>query len=239
MDKYIYLIGAIVFLIPALIIAYYRPDLRKLAIIAGLCGGIAALITEPIFTRDYWLPPNLLGWERICIEDFFFGAGITAFIALLYPGIMRRQFSEKAVEKKRFGIYAVFNVVVALAMYVGIFVWGINSVVVSAGLCFLLTPVIWILRRDLIRPSLIVTAIVLAFVLVMYLLFFDVIVPDWWDKYWLLKDDWLGVTILGNIPVTELLWYGGWALFASVIWPFSLGLRFEPLQNRSKPEQSI
>lgn len=117
-------------------------------------------------------------------------------------------------------------------MYVFHFVLGVNSVLVSAGLCVVYAPVMWILRRDLIRPSLVVASIIIGSVLLLYLLFFDIIAPEWWDKYWLLKGTWLGVTVLGNVPLTELLWYGGWAVFASIIWPFSEGRVFEPMEKQ-------
>lgn len=109
MDKLIYLIGGVAFLVPVVVIMYCRKDLRYLATIAGICGGVAALVTEPIFTRDYWLPPNLLGWEHICVEDFFFGAGITALIAILYPAVKRLRFSDKGTRKMRYGVYAFFR----------------------------------------------------------------------------------------------------------------------------------
>jgi len=234
MDKYIYLIGGITFAFPTLVICYYRRDLWKLAIMAAICGGLAALITEPIFTRDYWLPPNILGWEHICFEDFIFGGGVTAYIATLYPAITGRKFSKEGTVKKRYGIYAAFAVTVLVAFILLHFVWGINSVVVSAGLCLVLTPVMWILRRDLIKPSLIMGALIALSVLILYLLFFDVIVPDWWDKYWLLTDTALGITVFGNVPVTELVWYGAWALFASIIWPFSEGRVLEPIAPKER-----
>jgi hypothetical protein len=66
-----------------------------------------------------------------------------------------------------------------------------------------------------------------------YIILFDVISPHFWDNYWLLADTKWGITIFGNVPVTELVWYASWAVFVSVSYPFISGKNIQPINWHS------
>lgn len=80
-------------------------------------------------------------------------------------------------------------------------------------------------RRDLLWPALITALIMMPIFIVVYILVFHLGAPEFWDKYWDLKPTRWGVTIFGDVPLTELLWYFTWGLLGSVSYPFISGRR--------------
>jgi len=58
-------------------------------------------------------------------------------------------------------------------------------------------------------------------------LLFNFISPGYWDKYWLLANTAFGIKIIGNIPVTELLWYFSWSCLAGIAYDFYHGNKGE------------
>jgi hypothetical protein len=79
------------------------------------------------------------------------------------------------------------------------------------------------MRHDTVRLGVYSAGIVVLFIVGVYLILFNVISPHFWDNYWLLAGTRWGVTILGNIPLTEMLWYLSWILFGSMSYPFASG----------------
>jgi hypothetical protein len=52
---------------------------------------------------------------------------------------------------------------------------------------------------------------------------FNMIFIDFWDKCWLLANTKYGITIYGNIPLTEMIWYFTWGSFSGVAYNFASG----------------
>jgi hypothetical protein len=224
MDTYLYLVGGLVPLAVAAVMCFVRRDLLRLTIMYGLLGGVAALITEPLFIRDYWAPPTILG-TAVSFEDFIFGFAITAVPFLLYPVLWRKTFAPSS-HKTYLGTRLAFFVIAAVCMVGGCLWLRYNSLLVSCVFLSAFTAVICWLRRDLMRPALLVVGLLTLGAIVSYGLFFNFIFEGWWDRYWLLADTSWGITLFGDVPLTELLWYASWAGFAAVGHPFAYGLVF-------------
>src|SRR5258706_14284145 len=91
MERYIYLLLVLLLLAALTSMLWARRDLRNMGLSVGLAGGLAGLISEIWFFRDYWRPPTLLGVAHISPEDFLFGFAIGALAAVVYPALTRRR----------------------------------------------------------------------------------------------------------------------------------------------------
>ncbi len=232
MDQYIYLIGGLMFTLLAAVCCLVRKDLIPLAIGTGLFT-IPASFSEILISRDYWQPPVVFGSSTLSLEDFVFNLGIIAFAALMYPVLSGSSFSA-VVHKPRLKVYGLFVAISIVALLVLSFGLGVNTVVLLAALFAVFTPVMWKLRPDLIKPSLACAVGATLLMVAMYIVFFNYLAPEWWDRYWLLADTRLGVTVLGNVPITEMAWYFFWFLFASISFPFVEGRSVVPRAKGAK-----
>uniref|UniRef100_UPI003F499386 lycopene cyclase domain-containing protein n=1 Tax=Actinomadura sp. CA-154981 TaxID=3240037 RepID=UPI003F499386 len=200
----------------------------------GMLGGLAGLAAELFYFRDYWRPPSLTGTATFSPEDFFAGFGITALSFMVYPLLARQKFeqSNNSTGKR---LYAGFFVVGTIALCFGSLIMGINSVLISsvAWLCF--SAVMLVIRRDLIRVAAVSAGAVTGYFLVVYLLLFNIVAPEFWREYWLLSDSKWGITFLGNVPLTEMVWYLTWALFGGISYPFASGKVLVDIPSPAEP----
>lgn len=233
-DKYTYsLLGALI-LAPLLCILWIRKDLAHKAVKAGLVGGGAGLVSEFFYFKDYWRPPSLRGIAAVSVEDFIFGFAITSLSLVIYLWLSGGALGQQ-VYPTRHRLYLVFFGIGLGVMLYGNLYARINSIFVSSAAFVGFTIHIFWVRRDLIKVGLYSAAAICLFTGVVYILLFNAIYPEFWQKYWLLADTKWGVTVLGNVPVTEMIWYASWGLFASVSYFFVSG-RGIIKTNKSKSE---
>ncbi|MGH2687366.1 MAG: lycopene cyclase domain-containing protein, partial [Actinomycetota bacterium] len=202
-----------------------RPDLRGPLVKISLVGAAAGLVSELWYYRDYWRPPTVLdatgrlGWPSP--EDVLFGFTVAGVGFAANKVAFRRHLVEGA--PRRYPHTAGLALAGLAALVVGTNLLGINSILVSSGAFVAAALVMAAVRRDLLRPALEAGALLVATVLPIYLVLFDVLAPRYWDRYWLLHGTALGVTVLGQIPVTEILWYTAWGAFAGIAYEFTTG----------------
>lgn len=235
MESYAYLLLGLSLLAILAVLLLRRRDLVPKAIKLGIVGSLAGLAAESFYFRDYWRPPTTLGLAKFSPEDLIFGFAITALSVLAIPLFTHQHFAagaEKA-RKKTFMLLFALGVTALLVFNL----WqGLNSVLVSCVVFLVFSLIILALRPDLVGPAFYSALTVTTITLVIYAVLFDVMAPEFWDKYWLLADTKWGITILGNIPLTEMMWYFSWVLFASVSYPFASGTSLK--ENRSSKVKS-
>jgi hypothetical protein len=222
MEKYAYLLLGILLVSVFFVGCVLRPDLRRVSVKVGLMGGIAGLLAEFFYFRDYWRPPSLMGVAKISIEDFLFGFAITAASVMIYPLITKTVFKKGDYNNYK-KLYGIFFLIGLSAMIIFNVISGINSIFVSSFMFLIFSTFILVKRNDLIPVAVKSTLVVIGIIIAIYILIFNILAPDFWDKYWLLADTWWGITFLGNIPATEIFWYFSWILFASISYPFASG----------------
>lgn len=222
MDRYAYFLLGLFLLTPLIGILLARKDLTGKAIKLGLLGGLAGLLAEVFYFRDYWHPPTLFGNAVISIEDFIFGFAITALSFAAYLWAFNADFRER-VHPSRSRLYLLFFIGGFFTMLFFNLYLGINSIFVSSVVFLFLTVIILFMRSDLVKVGVYSAGMVSIFIVAIYLVLFNIISPQFWVNYWALADTKWGVTILGNVPLTEMLWYGSWIIFASISYPFVSG----------------
>lgn len=221
MDKYTYLFLSVAVFALFLVVISSRKDLYRVVLKLGLVGGAAGLISELFYFRDYWRPPSLAGIATISLEDFLFGFAITALSVVIYPVLAKSAHKVKHQPRKR--LYGLFFILGLLSMFIFNLALEVNSIIVSSIVFLMLTVIILFIRTDLTRVAIVSSLTVVAAVVLIYLVLFNIVSPNFWNDYWLLANSKWGITILGNLPLTEMLWYFCWVLFASVSYPFASG----------------
>ena len=221
MDRYTYLFISLFLFIPYFIIIFKRPDLRRKVIKTSLIGGVAGLIANFWYFRDYWRPPSLFGNTVISIEDFLFGFLITGIAASIYDTVFNKKYVKKYKKRKKFfGNLFLIGVIILFIFNNWL---GINSIFVSSFAFLGFSIIIISIRKDLIIPSIVSGLLVTLIIIPIYIILFNYISPTYWDKYWLLANTSFGIEVLGNIPVTELIWYFTWGCFAGISYDFVSG----------------
>lgn len=224
MDRYVYLLLSLYVLAIVALICWLRADLRSIALRTSFIGGVAGLISEYWYLKDYWRPPSILRGGPLSVEDFLFGAGITGLGATIFKAVVAKRFSGIGGEKRLPLLVLLFVAGVASLV---IFTNGLhyNSIFVSS-LAFLASAgVMAAIRSDLSIPCVGSGLLLVAAILPAYVVLFDVVSPNFWDRYWLLKDSVVGMQVMGHIPATELLWYFSWGCLAGIAYEFASGKR--------------
>jgi len=224
MDKYAYLLISIFLSFIWVAIFIKRRDLQRQLIQTSIIGGFAGLIAEHWYFRDYWRPPSLLGTSVISIEDFLFGFFITGIAATIYDSLFMKENNVKEEKKRKrfFGILFILGVISLLIFNTWL---GVNSIFVSSFIFLIISVVIIHVRKDLLAKSVISGLLTMLIIIPIYAIIFNIISPDYISKYFLLTSTRLGTTILGNIPLTELLWYFSWGCLAGIGYDFVFGKR--------------
>jgi len=224
MDKYIYFTFSSAFLGIAFILLMLRKDIARTVIKYSLMGGFAGMAAEFFYFRDYWRPPSLMCIGKVSIEDFIFGFAISAISITAYP-VFTRIVMKKTKSTNKNALWFFISTAIALLLILNLWA-GINSIIVSYIIFALFTFAILRQRKDLVRVSLVSAVSVTALVLLIYIPVFDFLSPHFWDKYWLLANTAWGITILGHLPLTEILWYISWVMFASTAGFFIEGMEY-------------
>ena len=206
-----------------------RRDLRTKILKFGCIGGVAGIISEAFYFRDYWHPLSMFGVSILSLEDFIFGFAITALSFAAYPTIFQKTFKNQSARQER--LYLSFFILSMIAMFIFNLGIGLNSIFVSSCIFIILSSIIIHRRKDLLKPALVSTGLVISYVFVVYIILFSWLDSTFWDKYWLLAGTMWDIRLAGA-PVTELLWYVSWIVFASISYAFVSGRKFN---NKERP----
>ncbi len=230
MVAYTYLLLGLFLFVGLIIELFYRQDLIKLALKVGIIGGCAGIISEIFYTRDYWRPPSIFGFHKLSLEDFLFGFSVTALSAITYLVLFNYELPivNKLARKKTFYMLFFIGLLVFIFLNIGL---DINSIFSSSVLFFIFAIYILTCRKDLFHLAVYSTIIILCFVVLVYVLLFDFVAPNFWNDYWLLARTKYGITILGSLPLSELIWYFSWIFFASISYPFVSGKSLSKIKN--------
>jgi hypothetical protein len=227
MEKYAYLILGMMLLVPWVIIFIknpFKPGMLKVSFV----GGIAGLLAEYWYFRDYWRPPTLLGEGVYSPEDFIVGFALFGIPGYAHLVLTRREIDfEKQDKLRNKNFIILFLLGLASLMVFNIWI-GLNSGIVSVLTFILLSLAIWVQRPDLIHVSLKTAFFMLFLISFFYFLLFNLFFPDFWLKYGLLEGTLLE-TKWKNIPVSELFWYFSWGMLAGTFRPYRNGTYFKPL----------
>ena len=225
MQTYSYFLLGVFLAIPWLVIFYFKKNLRRRMLIASFLGAPFAFINM-WFRIDYWNPPELFFFHIMSIEDILFAFTTTGISVTIFDAL----FTERQIKstKSRNTLTYIFIPTIILSFFFLNNYLGINSMFMWAIPMIFLAIVIVIIRNDLLIPSLISAVLSMLIAIPIYILLFNYISPEYWDKYWYLKGTKYETSILGNVPLMELLWYFSWGSFSGVMYDFTRGTKKVP-----------
>jgi len=205
--KYSYLGYSLIFLLLWAVFYILRPDLRRRMLIFSLIIMPLGPLSEFWFLRDYWRRPTVTGYP-ISIEDAIFSFAIGGIAYSIYKVFFNMSIVGGHKQPRGWLVIA-FLIIIILPLFILTDVLGINSIFSSTFSLFLIAVLTWILRPDLLKPS------ILSGILVVILFFFvyramQVIFPSA-IEYWCMGCNPLGLRISG-INIEELLWDFSWGL---------------------------
>lgn len=167
-------------------------------------------------------------------EDFVFGFAITGIAANIYDVIFNKKNIKAARSRKKLFLTFFLTGLIMLLIFNN---WlGINSIFISSFAFLAFSAMIVAMRKDLLVPAVASGTLTAIIAFLIYAVFFSWLVPDYWEKYWLLKGTRFGITVLGEIPLTEILWYFSWGCLGGVSYEFSLGVR---KANQALPSEEV
>lgn len=223
MTRYLYLILGLSFLVPTILVAIWRRDLRRSVISVAIFGAVWGPISEFWFFRDYWRPGSALG--NPLLEDVIYGAGISATASWLYKVIAHNSYDTFRRHRTRFCEAFAIAVSYVVAMVVLEMILGINSILVAFGVFIAGSSYIIARRRDLLVAS-VCTCVTMGLIALLgygFGLNFVVHGSSVLSRIWLLYKKPLGITIFGYVPLTEVAWYAAWGSLLGILYEFVTG----------------
>jgi hypothetical protein len=199
------------------IVIFLRRDLFKDAIPSFVFGAVLGPVVEILYGSDYWHPPSIWHVDGVRIEDVLFGIAILGLALVLYPFIFRKILSPIASGRERH--LKTFGTLAAIALCLVIFtkVLQINSVYATA----ITFTAIWLLicsrRKDLLLPGFTSGLLFVCLAFIIYGVFLNIFISEKdLQAIWLIHNSRLGITILGKVPVSELVWFFGVGCLLSI-----------------------
>lgn len=216
---YNFLILALLFTIPSLIIFFLRSDLRKMMGFLAFCS-IPFAFTERFFYPSYWEPKFIFDLIHIFgfgLEDILFVIGLSGFSSTSYLFLNRKKFNK--YRKKSESILFNFILVSILIIFsVALFLKLDLHLIFGAPLLMMgLFGLISSVRRDLFFPGIVggIYCFVTYSILCYILLF---LYPNIFELTWH-TEKFLNIKIL-SIPLEEILYAFTTGCIATVFYPY-------------------
>ena len=224
--KYSYLGYSLIFVLVWIVFYILRPDLRRRMLIFSLIITPTGPLSEFWFLRDYWRRPTITGYP-ISIEDAIFAFAIGGIAYGIYKIVFNMAAVQSQDQPRRAWLVIAFFIITFLPLVILTDGFHVNSIFSSALSLLLIAILTWMLRPDLLKPS-ILSGILIALLFFLVYKTMQVIFPGA-IEYWCMGCNPSGIRISG-INLEELLWDFAWGLAGSTMVEVVTG---EELQKRS------
>jgi hypothetical protein len=233
-NKYIesYLIYSLIFLSLWSFIWLLSKDNRKRMLKISLILSPIGAISQFWYLNDYW-HPKFSFQSFINIEDYIFTFALAGISFTIYKVVFKLGSNNQRCFKRRANMAFLFFGIVLLSLIFFSTYLNYNSVIVSSNAFFAIILIMWLLRPDLIFPSLISGFLTLLVFLIVYQLMFS-LYPNFMDE-WCFNCNPSGVSILG-VNIEELIWDFSWGAIGGIIYEFisGKGLKKEGISRAEK-----
>jgi len=210
--QYSYLGYSLIFLLVWVVFYILRADLRRRMLYFSLIIMPLGPLSEFWFLKDYWRRSTITGYP-ISVEDAIFAFGIGGIGYSIYKVLFNMSVPEGHKQPRGWLVIA-FLIIIILPLFILTDVLGINSIFSSTFSLLLIAVLTWILRPDLLKPSIVSGILVLVLFFLVYKAM-QVIFPSA-IEYWCMGCNPTGLRISG-INIEELLWDFSWGLAGSIM----------------------
>jgi hypothetical protein len=206
--KYSYLGYSLIFLLLWAVFYILRPDLRRRMLWFSLIIAPLGPLSEFWFLKDYWRRPTITGYP-ISIEDVLFSFAIGGIAYSIYKVFFKMSVVEDHESPPQAWLVVAFLIIIILPLLILTDVFHVNSIFSSAFSLLLIAILTWVLRPDLLKPSILSGILVVILFFLVYKVM-QVIFPSA-IEYWCMGCNPLSMRISG-INIEELLWDFSWGL---------------------------
>jgi hypothetical protein len=205
--QYSYLLGDAALLIIWFALFLWRKDVRKEMIIISSIFGLAGIISQFIYTVDWWHPLTITN-TLVGIEDFIFGFAVGGIASGIYEEVFKKRVRiRKVTEKKEFQEnknFFIFSLSLAVIFFVSFFLLKINSFYSSIFAFTIPLIYMWLKRKDLIIDSL-ASGFLLMIISFLAFIILEYITPGWVQSAWYLEN--LSGIIILKAPLEDIIWF--------------------------------
>lgn len=229
--RFAYLLGTLFLGLPVWIFLFYkRKDLRRAILTLSVIGGLVALVSGPVFMRDYWRPETIFNWP-VLPEDFLFGFIFGGIGASIYETILGQRLSGRRTRGGRRWPLAFVPIIAVMSLLYFSLTLGFNITAMNAFyiLTIGLFSVIILQRNDLL-PDAIGSGVFMGVAMTLGYVIFLQFFPEVFTRWWYLKN--LSGIFLGPIPIEEIVWAFGAGLVFGPIYEYVLGYRFRNISHK-------
>jgi len=222
--SYAYVLGDFIIGLPVFaVLYYYRKDLRREMIIAGLLLGVVSMLTEHWYLLDYWHPEDGVRW-RISLGDLFYGFFFGGIASVIYEAVTDRHFLKRPDHTRHWSLFLFPVLLLGAVLFIAPLHFGMNSIYTSAVAGAIIASIFLVFRGDLFWDAIISSILFGLITLVGYIVYIAVfpgIIEAWWNM-----DRLSGVYIFG-VPLEELVFAFGMGVVVGPAYEFFAGLRFK------------
>lgn len=204
-DKYIWLIWALAFLIPWVILYTAVPEQRRVMLLSSLLTSLFGL-TEPIFVPAYWNPPSLFDLAQrtgFDIESLIFCFGIGGVGAVLYNALTKKHLMPMNMQDLNSPRHRFHRIVLGapFIVFIALFFLPWNPIYPGIAALFAGGMSCMLCRPDLAMNTLIGGALFAVFYLC-FLVVLEIMAPGYIARVWNLPA--LSGVMVGAFPIEEL-----------------------------------
>jgi len=223
-----YFVYSLIFLLVWGILFALRKDLRRKMLLVSLSVSPMGPISEIWYLRDYWQRPTITGYA-ISIEDAIFAFAIGGITFTLYKTVSNMTIIPSEAWPRRNWLVGAFPLMVLAFLLIFTNWLRMNSILSSSFSFVLFAVLVWRLRPDLIKPSVISGILSLILFLLIYQLMRGMF-PGVLLR-WCIGCNPSGVRILG-LNIEEMLWDFSWGLVGGIVYEAVTGKTFHKREKR-------
>lgn len=225
--RYAYLVGALIFMIPWIILYWHRKDLRREMIGMSIIFAAAGYASEHFWwTLDWWRPETITS-TRAGIEDIILGFGNGGVAAVLYEGVFNRVGYHRYLVKHNFAVIIIPLILFHAISYLILF-FNFTSYLAFTFALIISTVVLLIIRKDLFMSSLLNGILMVIVSLPVYytLILFS---PGWIDRTWLYSN--LSAIKFVGIPIEDYVFYFLTGFFVAPLYEYWQGIELRRVSS--------
>ena len=220
-----YFVYSLIFLAIWMVIFFLRRDLRRRMFLISLAVAPAGPISELWYLRDYWQRPTITGYP-ISIEDAVFAFAVGGITFGLFKTLFNTTLTQNEPFPPRRWLAAVLAIGTVASLLIFTNWLRVNSIFPSSLSFIAFAILVWRLRPDLAKPSLVTGVLTLILFLVVYQIM-NALFPGVLLR-WCTGCNPSGIRILG-VNFEEMLWDFSWGLVGGVAYE---AVRGKVLQRR-------
>lgn len=238
--RYIYSLGGLILTIIYIIINLYRKDLSKLLIIFSVVSIFFVSITEFLFFKDYWYPPDIIDFKfigiRIILGDILIAISAPPIMSVLFPLFFRLKLNG-VLNRKVLLIYFIKLFLAHLILVIFYFLitiyLNINSIFSWIIVCTVASLLVIFIRRDLLKSYLFTAILSGTGTFIFYYIFQFLIGNNYLYSVWLLDHTKYSIHFLNiDIPLTEVMFSTFAGPFYGLVQPFLLKYKYKKSSDK-------